>query len=320
MPRSRRGWRADRFVKVLVTDKSDASGLQRIRDAGHEVVEKLGVQGDDLVQALEGFHGLLVRGATKVTGDVLRKTGTLRVVVRAGTGLDNVDVPAAKERGIAVLNTPNANSVSVAELVFATWLAFERHLVPAASELRAGRWEKTKFAGHEIAGRRLGLVGFGRIAREVATRARAFGVEVWAHDPLLASWPAEFSWARNVSLDELLQGADVLSLHVPLLPETKSMIAAAQLARMKPGALLINCARGGVVDEAALHQALAAGQLRGAILDVFATEPAPADHPLLALPNVLALPHLGASTAEAQKRAGDDAATILIEALGKLGT
>ena len=305
-------------MKVLVTDKADASGLQRIRDAGHEVVEKLGVQGDDLVRALEGFQGLLVRGATKVTGDVLRRANGLRVVVRAGTGLDNIDSASAKERGIAVLNTPNANSVSVAELVFATWLAFERHLVGATNDLRAGRWEKTKYSGHEIAGSTLGLVGFGRIAREVAIRARAFGVEVCAHDPLLTSWPADFSWTRKVSLDPLLEEADVVSLHVPLLPETKNLIGGAQLARMKPGALLINCARGGVVDETALHQALGSGKLRGAILDVFATEPAPADHPLLSLPNVLALPHLGASTAEAQKRAGDDAATILIEALQRL--
>ena len=305
-------------MKVLVTDKADPAGLQRIRDAGHEVVEQLGVQGDELVRALEGFQGLLVRGATKVTGDVLRKTTTLKVVVRAGTGLDNVDSAAAKERGIAVLNTPNANSVSVAELVFATWLALERHVVGAASDLRAGRWEKTKYAGHEIAGSTLGLVGFGRIAREVATRARAFGVQVCAHDPVLTSWPPEFSWVKNVSLDQLLAQSDVVSLHVPLLPETKNLIGKSQLERMKPGALLINCARGGVVDEAALQSALTSGKLRGAILDVFATEPAPADHPLLALPNVLALPHLGASTAEAQKRAGDDAATVLIEALGKL--
>jgi D-3-phosphoglycerate dehydrogenase len=305
-------------VKVLVTDKADAAGLERVRTAGHEVVESLGLQGDALVQALDGSQALLVRGATKVTGDVLRKATTLRVVVRAGTGLDNVDQAAARERGIVVLNTPNANSVSVAELVFATWLGFERHLVGAVTELRAGRWEKTKFAGHEIAGRRLGLVGFGRIAREVAARARAFAVEVWAHDPLLPSWPADFSWVRNVSLDELLAGVDVVSLHVPLVPETRNLIGAAQLGRMRSDALLINCARGGVVDEEALHLALTAGKLRGAILDVFAVEPAPAGHPLLALPNVLALPHLGASTAEAQKRAGDDAATILIEALSKL--
>jgi D-3-phosphoglycerate dehydrogenase len=305
-------------MKVLVTDKADASGLQRIREAGHQVEEKLGVQGDDLVAALDGAQALLVRGATKVTGDVLRGARTLRVVVRAGTGLDNVDAAVAKERGILVLNTPHANSVSVAELVFAMWLGFERHLVDAATELRGGRWEKSKFAGHEIAGKRLGLLGFGRIAREVAMRARAFGVEVWAHDPLLTAWPQELAWARNVELEELLTGVDVLSLHIPLTSGTRNLIGAEELARMKPEALLINCARGGVVDEQALTQALTLGRLRGALLDVFAVEPASPDHPLLRLPNVLAVPHLGASTAEAQKRAGDDAATILIEALSKL--
>lgn len=305
-------------MRVLVTDKADASGLQRIRDAGHEVVEKPGIQGAALVSALEGFDGLLVRGATKVTGDVLRATTRLRVVVRAGTGLDNVDAAAAREKGIAVYNTPNANSISVAELVIGMLLAFERHLVDAAGELRQGRWEKSKFSGREIAGRRLGLIGFGRIGREVASRARAFAMEVWACDPLVKTWPAEFSWVRQVAIEELLAGCDVVSLHVPLADATRGMIGAAALARMHPQAVLINCARGGIVDEEALREALESGRLRGAILDVFAVEPAPADHPLLRLPNVLAAPHLGASTAEAQKRAGDDAATVMIEALAKL--
>jgi D-3-phosphoglycerate dehydrogenase/(S)-sulfolactate dehydrogenase len=305
-------------MRVLVTDKADASGLQRIRDAGHEVVEMIGVQGDDLVRALDGADGLLVRSATKVTGEVLRAATTLRVVVRAGTGLDNVDTVAARQKGIAVHNTPNANSISVAELVFGMLLAFERHLVDAAGELRQGRWEKSKFSGHEIAGRRLGLVGFGRIGREVAVRARAFAMEVWACDPVIQTWPAEFSWVRRVSIEELLVGCDVVSLHVPLAEGTRGMIGTDQLARMHPGAVLINCARGGVVDEEALRAALESGRLRGAILDAFAVEPAPADHPLLKLPNVLAAPHLGASTAEAQKRAGDDAATVMIEALAKL--
>ncbi len=306
-------------MKVLVTDKADAAALARIRAAGHEVVERVGVQGAELVDALQGFQALLVRGATKVTGDVLRATTTLRVVVRAGTGLDNVEAAAARERGIAVHNTPNANSISVAELVIGMLLAFERHLVDAASELRAGRWEKTRFAGHEIAGRRLGLVGFGRIGREVAIRARAFEMEVWASDPVLKDWPADFGWVKRVELDALLEGCDVVSLHVPLDPATRDLIGAAQLARMKADAVLINAARGGVVDEVALFEALQAKKIRGAILDVFAVEPVPADHPLFKLPNVLAAPHLGASTAEAQRRAGDDAATILIEALAKLG-
>ena len=305
-------------MRVLVTDKADPRGLDRVRQAGHEVVEKLGVQGTELVQALEGFDALLVRGATKVTGDVLRATTSLKVVVRAGTGLDNVDAAAARQKGVAVFNTPNANSVSVAELVFGLLLAFERHVVDAAGELRQGRWEKTRYAGHEIAGRRLGLVGFGRIGREVATRGRAFGMEVWAHDPVLGDWPEEFGWVKRVELAELLVACEVVSLHVPLTSDTRGLIGHEALSRMKLDSVLVNCARGGVVDETALLEALQARKIRGAILDVFAVEPAPADHPLLKLPNVLATPHLGASTAEAQRRAGDDAATVLIEALAKL--
>lgn len=305
-------------MKVLVTDKADRAALDRVRRAGHEVVETPGVQGTDLVQALYGFDALLVRGATKVTGDVLRAARTLRVVVRAGTGLDNVDTAAARAQGIAVHNTPNANSVSVAELVIGSLIAFDRHLADAAGELRQGRWEKTRFAGREIAGRRLGLVGFGRIGREVATRARAFGMEVWASDPILAAWPAGFEWVARVELDALLAECDVISLHVPLTAETRGLIGSARLGRMKPDAVLVNAARGGVIDEAALASALGAGGIRGAILDVFEKEPAPPDHPLLRMPNVLPLPHLGASTAEAQQRAGDDAATVLIEALAQL--
>lgn len=304
-------------MKVLVTDKADAKALDRIRRAGHEVIEKVGLQGQELVEALNGAQALLVRGGTKVTGDVLRATTTLKIVVRAGSGLDNVDAGAAREKSIAVYNTPNANSISVAELVFGMLLAFERHLVDAVKELREGRWEKTRFSGHEIAGRRMGLVGFGRIAREVATRARAFQMEVWAYDPVLPSWPEDFPWVKKVELNELLVASDVMSVHVPLDAKTRGMIGADELSKMKLDAVLINCARGGVVDEPALIEALKAKQLRGAILDVFATEP-PGDTPLLDLPNVVATPHLGASTAEAQRRAGDDAAAILVEALAKL--
>ena len=304
-------------MKVLVTDKADAKALDRIRRAGHEVVEKVGLQGSELVEALNGAYALLVRGGTKVTGEVLRATTTLKLVVRAGTGLDNVDAAAARAKGIVVHNTPNANSVSVAELVFGLLLSFERHLVDAVRELREGRWEKVRFAGHEIAGRRMGLIGFGRIAREVAARARAFQMEVWAYDPVLPSWPEDFPWVKKVELSELLVASDVLSLHVPLDDKTRGMIGADELSKMKLDAVLVNCARGGMVDEAALFEALKAKQLRGAILDVFATEP-PGDTPLLDLPNVIATPHLGASTAEAQRRAGDEAAAILVEALAKL--
>jgi D-3-phosphoglycerate dehydrogenase / 2-oxoglutarate reductase len=301
-------------VKAFIAEKLAPAASERLRAAGWEVVERTGLQGAELAAALAGFDALLVRGATKVTGDVLRAAPGLRAVARAGTGLDNVDLAAAKELGVLVLNAPSANTISVAELTFALLLAFERHVAPASTDLRAGRWEKTKYAGREVCGKRLGLVGFGHIGRAVAMRARAFDMEVWASDPWLASWPQEFSWVRNVTLDVLLLGADYLSLHVPLTGDTRNLIGESAIARMKPGAVLINCARGGIVDEAALHAALVSGQLRGAALDVFAAEP-PGETPLLALPNVIATPHLGASTSEAQDRAGVEVAERVIEAL-----
>lgn len=304
-------------MRVLVSDPLDAVAIAALRAAGHDVVEARGLSGDTLAAALGGFHGLLVRGATRVTADVLRRATTLRVVVRAGTGLDNVDAAAAAERGITVLNTPAANAVSVAELVIGLLLAFERHVPQAAADLRAGRWEKSKWMGRELAGRALGLVGFGRIGREVALRARAFEMTVSAHDPALAGWPAEFAWVPGVALGEVLERSDVVSLHVPLARETHGLIGAAELGRMKKDAVLVNCARGGVVDEAALQVALERGAIRGAILDVFETEP-PGSSPLLRLPNVLAVPHLGASTREAQVRAGAEAARLMNEALASL--
>jgi D-3-phosphoglycerate dehydrogenase len=306
-------------VKVLACDKVDPAAIAMLRAAGHDVSEGNALKGADLVSALEGVQGLLVRGATKVTADVLRDAPSLKVVVRAGTGLDNVDRAAAKERGVQVMNTPNANSVSVAELAFGLMLALERHLVPASSALRGGVWEKTKFMGRELSGRTLGILGFGRIGREVATRARAFDLHVIAHDPLYHSASEGFAWVRAVARDELFAQADLLTLHVPLTNDTRDSIGAREFALMQPDAILINCSRGGVVNEAALHDALVSGRLRAAATDVFSEEPPVAEHPLLALPNLLPLPHLGASTAEAQKRAGTDAAQLMIEALAKLG-
>lgn len=300
-----------------MTEKLDAAALERIRAAGHEVEVRTGLQGPDLARALDGFQALLVRGATRVTGEVLRNAASLKVVVRAGSGLDNIDQTAARQRGISVFNTPAANSVSVAELTLGLLLAFERHLPDAATELRQGRWEKTRFAGHELAGRRLGLVGFGRIGREVALRARGFELEVWACDPLLPEWPRGFEWVHRAVLESLLEGCDYVSLHLPLAPGTRDVIGARELAMMRPEAVLVNCARGGIVNEEALLGALEAGRLRGAILDVFAVEP-PTDLRLIQSPRVLATPHLGASTAQAQRRAGDEAATIVIEALAAL--
>jgi D-3-phosphoglycerate dehydrogenase len=302
-------------VKVLACDGIDAAALEKLRAAGHQVDERGPLAGDDLARALDGCAGLIVRGATRVTADVLAKVADLKLVVRAGSGLDNVDREAAKARGVAVRNTPAANAVSVAELTFGLLLAFERHVAAASRDLAAGRWEKKKYAGRELAGKRLGLVGFGRIGRETALRARAFGMEVWASDPLVAEWPREFEWVKRTDLAALLPAVDYLSLHVPLTAETRGFIGARELSAMRPDAVLVNCARGGTVDEDALLAALKSGRLRGAALDVFAKEP-PGEHPLLALSNVIATPHLGASTDEAQRRAGLEAAEIVIEVLG----
>lgn len=304
-------------MKVLACDKVDAAAVARIRAAGHEVVEGNALKGAELVAALSGVQGLLVRGATKVTADVFPGAPSLKVVVRAGTGLDNVDQAAAEKHGVAVRNTPNANSVSVAELVFGMMLALERHLVPASNDLKRGVWEKSKYQGRELSGRTLGLLGFGRIGREVATRARAFDMTVIEHDPRHRAGGEGFDWVKHVDRDELFRTSDVLSLHVPLEAGTRDSVGEREFALMKSDALLINASRGGVVNEPALVAALAAGKLRGAAVDVFTAEPAPADHPLLALANVLPLPHLGASTAEAQRRAGIEAAEILLEVLAE---
>jgi len=305
-------------VKVLVSDPLDPEAVERVRAAGHEVVEKSGLKGAELIAALDGVQGLMIRGATKVTAEVLRGAPSLKVVVRAGTGLDNVDRAAAKGCGVEVRNTPAANAVSVAELTIGMMLAFERHIVPATLDMRAGRWEKKKYMGRELAGRTLGLVGFGRIGRETALRARAFGMRVIACDPLIEHWPAGFEWVKRMELEEMLPVVDVLSLHVPLTDSTRNVIDAGALARMKADALLVNCARGGTVDEGALYEALKAGRLRGAALDVFSTEP-PGALKLFELESVIATPHIGASTDAAQNRAGTEAADILIEVLERVG-
>jgi D-3-phosphoglycerate dehydrogenase len=305
-------------MKVLACDGIDPAAVRLIREAGHEVTEAKGLSAKDLVIALKGVHGLLVRSATKVTADVLAAVPELRVVVRAGTGLDNVDQSAAEARGVVVRNTPSANTLSVAELTFAMLLALERHVAEAAADLREGRWEKTKYVGRELHGRTLGMIGFGRIGREVALRARAFGMPVLAHDPRVQIAPAGFDWVKMTDRDSVLGDCDVLTLHVPLTDDTRHSIGAREFALMQPGAVLVNASRGGVVEETALLAALKSGRLRAVALDVFEKEPAPADHPLLRLPNVLPLPHLGAATAEAQQRAGTDAAAILIEVLAGL--
>ena len=296
-------------MKIWVADAMDAEVKRLLADAGLEVAEKGGLAGEALGAALDGSQGLLVRGATKVTREVVARARDLKAVARAGSGVDNIDLEACRERGVAVFNTPGANAVSVAEHTWALVLGLLRQLPRAASSMAAGRWEKSELGGREVRGKVLGLVGFGRVGQEVARLGLAFGCRVQAHDPLVHVEDM-VPGVDAATLDELLATSDIVSLHAPLLPETKGLLSAERLARMKPGALLVNCARGALVDEAALERALAEGRLAGAGLDVFEREP-PGDRPLLRLPQVLATPHVAANTPEAQRRAGIEAAAAL---------
>jgi D-3-phosphoglycerate dehydrogenase len=305
-------------MKVLVAGTLDPAGIARLRDAGHEVVECAGLAGRALAGALHDVQALVVPGGLRVTEEVLRGGPSLKIVVRVGSGLDLVDLAAARERGVQVADTPLAGVIAAAEHTFALLLALERHLARADADLRQGGWSSPQHEGRELHGRVLGLVGFGRVGREVAWRARAFGMEVRWSDAPLDLVPAGYEWTRRVALEELLPQADVLSLHVPLTRSTRGLIGARELARLKAGAVLVNCACGGVVEERALGEALASGRLRGAALDVFATEP-PGESPLLALPNVVLTPHLGGSTVEARRRAGLEAAAIITGVLAQSG-
>jgi D-3-phosphoglycerate dehydrogenase len=302
--------------RVLIADAISASGLRPIaEDQRFELLQRSGLKGDDLARALEDVDAVIVRSASRITRDALRFTHRLRVIGRAGVGVDNIDVDAATEHGIAVLNAPAGNTISAAELAFALLLALVRRVPAADRSMKQGAWDRASHTGIELHGKTLGLVGAGRIGGEVARRARAFGMRVMAYDPFLSAERAKALEIELAALDDVLAAADVVSLHVPLTDATAGLIAAPQLARMKRSAFLINAARGGVVDEDALHDALMNGRLAGAALDVYATEPLPPDHRLRALPNVVLTPHLGAATAEAQQNVALEIAEAVRDAL-----
>jgi D-3-phosphoglycerate dehydrogenase/(S)-sulfolactate dehydrogenase len=286
--------------RVLVSDDLSAEGVEIMRRAGLEVDVRVGLKPDELERIVGDYDALAVRSATKVTAGLLEKAARLRVVGRAGVGVDNVDLPAATRRGVVVMNTPGGSSVTVAELTIAHMLALARHVAQATASVKAGKWEKKKFQGRELAGKTLGVVGIGNIGSIVVERCRAMKMRAIAYDPFISPEAAARLGVTLVTLDELWATADVISLHVPLTEQTRNLVNAQTLARMKKGALLVNCARGGVIDERALADALASGHLGGAALDVFEKEPPPADHPLLRLDGFVCTPHLGASTEEAQ--------------------
>lgn len=302
--------------QVVVADAIDQDALASLRDDPRfELVSRPGLAGEALAQAIGDADAVLVRSATKITREALAHADRLAVIGRAGVGVDTIDVDAATERGIAVLTAPSGNTISAAELTFALLLALVRRVAAANRSMKAGEWDRKRFTGSELYGKTLGLVGAGRIGGEVARRALAFGMRIVAYDPYLAPERARELEIELAPLDDVIAAADVITVHVPLTDATVGLIGAERLARARRSAVLVNCARGGIVDEAALLAALRDGRLAGAALDVYEEEPLPADHPLRALDNVVLTPHLGASTREAQRNVAVEIAEAVRAAL-----
>ncbi len=287
--------------RILVADKIAREGLLPLtNDRRFEIIEKPGLKGEELTAAVADADAVLVRSATRITRESLSRATRLKVIGRAGVGVDTIDVDAATERGVAVMNAPAGNTISAAELAFALLLSLIRKVPAADRSMREGKWDRASFNGTELYRKTLGLVGAGRIGAEVARRARAFGMRVLAYDPYLSAEAARGMGVELTALENLLKESDAISLHVPLTDSTRGILGDAQLAMLKPGAVLVNAARGGLIDEAALIRRLGEGKIAGAALDVFDQEPLPADHPYRKLNNVVLTPHLGASTEEAQ--------------------
>ena len=305
-----------RVFSVLVADEIPQEGLAALAgDPRFRLVEKTGLSGDALADAVAEADAVLVRSSTTITRASLARAEHLQVIGRAGVGVDNIDVDAATERGIAVLNAPSGNTISAAELTFALLLSMARRIPAADRSMRAGEWDRKSFKGIELLGKTLGLVGAGRIGGEVARRARAFGMRVLTYDPYLSEERAQALDMELAELDRVLAESDIVSLHVPLTDATAGLLDARRLACMKKGAYLVNAARGGVVDEAALAEAVRSGHLAGAALDVYAEEPLPAEHPLRGLERIILTPHLGAATAEAQQNVAIEIAEAVRDAL-----
>jgi D-3-phosphoglycerate dehydrogenase len=289
------------LMRILVCDGLEQAGVEKLREAsGVTVDEQPSINATEVAAIIGGYDALIVRSKTRVTADLIEKATALRVIGRAGTGVDNIDVSAATRRGIVVMNAAAGNTVTTAEHTMAMLLALARQIPQAVSSTRAGRWEKNKFLGVELMGKTLGIVGLGRIGATVAERARAFGMNILAFDPYFTREAARELGIEITALDELLARSDFITLHTPLTDETRGLIGAAAIDKMKPGVRLINCARGGLITEAALVEGVRSGKIAGAALDVFEQEPTPADNPLLALDQIITTPHLGASTTEAQ--------------------
>ncbi|MEK9754588.1 MAG: phosphoglycerate dehydrogenase, partial [Rhodospirillaceae bacterium] len=302
------------MVKVLISDKMSPLATEVFKARGIEVDVKPGMSPEELIACIGQYDGLAVRSATKVTKDVFDAADSLKVVGRAGIGVDNIDSEAATEKGVVVMNTPFGNSITTAEHAISLMLALARQIPAADASTQAGKWEKSKFMGVELMGKTLGIIGCGNIGAVVADRAQGLKMKVAAYDPYLSPERATELGVEKVELDDLFKRADFISLHTPLTDATRGIVDADAFAKMKSGVRIVNCARGGLIVEADLKVALDSGKVAGAALDVFAEEPAK-DNPLFGHPNLVATPHLGASTTEAQEKVAEQVAEQMADFL-----
>ncbi len=303
-------------MKILVADKISPKGVAYLRQQpGFEVMEAYGSTPAQVLELVKDVHAIAVRSETKISREVFAAAPLLKVVGRAGVGVDNVDVDAATERGVVVMNTPGGNTISTAELTFTHILCCARPIAHGAASMKAGNWDRKTLSGVELLRKNIGIIGLGRIGSEVAKRAQAFGMKVLAYDPYLTPARAAAMQVESVSLDALLAGSDYITVHMPLTDETHNMIDEAALAKCKKGVRIVNCARGGIVNEKALVAALKSGQVGAAGLDVFETEPLPKDSDLRSAPNIVLTPHIAASTSEAQESVGIEIAEQIADVL-----
>ncbi|WP_019006471.1 phosphoglycerate dehydrogenase [Cohnella laeviribosi] len=304
------------MFKVLVSDPISDLGISQLVEAPDISVDKrIGLSEDELVAVIGEYDALLVRSQTRVTERIMTAGKKLKVIGRAGVGVDNIDLEAATKRGIIVINAPDGNTITTCEHTFAMMMALARHIPQAYQKTVSGVWDRKSFVGVELRNKVLGVLGMGRIGSEVATRAKAFGMTVLGYDPFLTEDRAQKLGVKLASVDEVIRTADFITVHTPLTPETRHMIGKEQFAVMKPGMRIINCARGGIIDEKALVEAIDAGIVAGAAFDVFEEEPPKPDHPFLSHPKIIVTPHLGASTVEAQENVAIDVSEQLLHIL-----
>ena len=303
-------------MKVLVADPLSEQGLALFRNEPDiEADVKTGLKPEEIIEIIGDYDGMVVRSETRVTEAIIEAAKKLKVIGRAGVGLDNVDVPAATRKGIIVMNVPGGNTISTAEHTMAMLLALTRNIPQAVSSLKSGKWERKKFTGAELMSKKLGVIGLGRIGQEVAKRADSFGMEILAYDPYLTMERAEQLGVKVLELNDIFAQADYITVHVPLTKETKGLISGPQFDLMKKGVRVLNCARGGIIDEVALYENLKSGKVAGAAFDVFEPEPPDFSSPLFTLDNFICTPHLGAATTEAQVQVAIDVAQQIIDTL-----